>query len=149
MEKKRQKLKECRSENIKLENEKENLTKKIKELEKDLSEAKNGDELKTCIQQIMSSNFKLALSLDSLYYMALCRDCSEEKNPQFIRSCGHSTCGDCLKNKSDCSECKEKNTLDFKIENTAFSNIVSKILFINQVKNDINSIIDFIKEKLK
>ena len=96
----------------------------------------------------MSSNFKLALSLDSLYYMSLCRGCSEEKNPQFIRSCGHTTCEECLKNKKECVECKELNSLTNKIENCAFSNMVSKILFINQVKNDINGIIDYIKMKL-
>ncbi len=96
----------------------------------------------------MSSNFKLALSLDSLYYMSLCRGCSEERNPQFIRSCGHTTCEECLKGKIECVECKEANSFSNKIENSAFSNMVSKILFINQVKNDINSIIDFIKMKL-
>jgi len=155
LERKKTKLKALRAEDgkydkIKAESEKKikEMESKISELEKKLEESKNNNELKTCIQQIMSSNFKLALSLDSLYYMSLCRGCSEERNPQFIRSCGHTTCEDCLKTKKECIECKEFNSLTIKIENSAFSNVVSKILFINQVKNDINSIIDFIKLKL-
>lgn len=148
LENKRRKLNSQKSENSKLSSDINNLKNTIIDLEKNLENSKNNTELKSCIQQIMSANFKVALSLDSIYYMSLCRSCSEEKNLQYIRPCGHTNCAECCKNKKECIECKEFSNSNVQIENTAFNRIVSKILFINQVKNDINGLIDFIKLKL-
>jgi chromosome segregation ATPase len=105
--------------------------------------AKHKEGVAKFLQQVVNSNLKLKLSIETLFLLTKCRGCSGDSNKSFILQCGHSTCEGCSKG-GKCIEC-DKITKPL-LENLSVNNLFARIKFINQLINDIDTINSSIKE---
>jgi chromosome segregation ATPase len=125
----------------KLKQEADEGNKVAKESKEGFTKYKEG--LSKFLQQVVNSNLKLKLSIETLFLLTKCKGCSNESNRSFILQCGHSSCENCA-NNGKCIECN--NNTKSLIENLSVNNLFTRIKFINQLVNDIDNINNSIKE---
>lgn len=96
------------------------------------------------IKQLQGLFDKVKLALETLYMAASCKSCLNFSSNQIIMECGHSLCEGCLGKSPVCPTCKVTSR-GIK-QNIDLNNLSMRISYINQMKEDIESLMRFASE---
>lgn len=117
--------------------------KEINEYNIKIEEYKNNSDKLVYLKDLFE---KIKLTIETIYVSTYCRMCSSQTDSRLINSCGHSLCNKCIINKKEinCPECKcsiNYMTSTY-VNNKDLNEIIKRVTYLNQIKDDYNKIID-------